>query len=88
MGAEGTVVGQAAGEVAVHDHRGVRRQVPSDAVGGGEQRGEVEGHAGLHVVPGVDLLPQRLIERGHGGDEYGSAGRREQGCNRRLAGAA
>jgi hypothetical protein len=77
-GAEGAVVGQAAGEVAVHDDRGTGRQVPADVAGGGEQRGEAEGHAGLRVVPAVDLLPQRLVERGHGGDEYRSAGRRQQ----------
>lgn len=77
-GAVGTVVRQAAGEVAVHDDRDTGRQVPADVVGGGEQGGEVEGHAGFHVVPGVDLPPQRLVERGHGGDEFRAAGCRQQ----------
>lgn len=81
-GAEGVVVGQTAGEVAVHDDRDTGGQVPVDVVGGCEQRGEVERHAGLYVVPCVDLPPQRLIERRHSGDEYRSAG----GCKQRRHG--
>lgn len=87
-GAEGAVVGQAAGEVAVHDDRGAGGQMLTDVGGGGEQRGEVERHPGLDVVPCVDLPAQRLVERGNGGDEDGTAGRGEQRRNRGLPGAA
>lgn len=73
-GSEGAVVGQAAGEVALHDDGDAGRQVAPYLVGRGEQRGEVEAHPRLDIPPLVHLTPQGLEEGWHGGDEDGFAG--------------
>lgn len=87
-GAECLVVGQAAGEVALHDHRGAFGQEAPDLISRGEQRGQVEAHPGLGVSTPVHFAAQRLVEERHSGDQYSAAGLCEHRSDGRLSGTA
>lgn len=87
-GAEGVVVGQAAGEIALHDDRDADRQVAPYLLGRGEQRGQVEAHPCLDVFPLVHLMSQGLEDGWHGGDEDSPAGLGQYRGDSRLTGAS
>lgn len=86
-GPEGAVVGQAAGEIALHDDGDAGRKVAPYLVGRSEQRGEVEAHPRLDVPPPVHLMSQGLEDGWHGGDEDGLTGLGQPRRDGRLAGS-
>lgn len=85
--AECTVVGHAAGEIALHHDRDAGRKVAPYLVGRGEQRGQVKAHPCLDIPPLVHLMPQGLEDGWHGGDEDGPAGLGQHRGDGRLTGA-
>jgi hypothetical protein len=86
-GAEGLVVGQAAGEVALYDYGGAGRQVVPYLVGCCEQSGEVEAHPCVDIRPSVYFVPQRLVHGWHGCDKNGLACLGQQRRDGRLSGS-
>lgn len=85
---QGSVGGEAAGEVAFDDDRGAAIEVVLDLLGRGEQRGEVEAHPRLDVRPLVHRVSERLVEGRDGGDEDGLPGGGEHRRQGGLSGAA
>lgn len=84
-GAQGSVVGEAPGEVALDNDGDAGVKVVLDLLGRDEQGGEVEAHPCLDIRPFVHCVPDGLVEGPDCGDEDGLAG---SGKHRREGGLA